>query len=255
MKRLIIPTLSLLLLASCGGNNVEQNRSQAAAKLHGRWISDDYLQRVEKTKSPYAAREYQTRLFGLLLDSANLRKPDSAYMYGFTEHEGGYDSPLRFDVQEKCFVNDTTRLPQYASFSEPFTLRLDAQNRLQMCGFSRLPKADVYRKVDNIDEWLRSHLFSGAYSSIESSKEVAFSDNGQLTGIDTLRHYDVICDFFVGFDFDAICLRPNRNSRYIDWQFMHYTINADTLRLYKIYGDMEEYQFELGELLYTLVKK
>lgn len=254
MKRIIIPTLSLLLLASCGGNKVEQSRSKAAGKLHGQWISDDYLQSVEKTKSPYAARGYHTRLFGILLDSVNLCKPDSACLYGFTEHEGGYDSPLRFDAKEECFVNDTTRLLRYATFREPFTLKLDAQNRLQMCCFSQLPRMDMYRRVDNIDEWLRSSLFSGVYNNIENDTEVAFGDDGQLTGFDTLRYYNVIYDF-IGFDFDAVYLQSNRSSIYMDWQLMHYTINADTLRLYKIHGDMEEYYFELGELLYTLVKK
>ena len=255
MRTVIISILSLLLLASCGEKKGGQSRSKAAGKLHGLWISDDYLQSVEKTKSPYGARDYSTRLLGLMLDSANLCKPDSAYLFGFTEHEGGYDSPLRFDAKEECFVNDTSRLTRYAAFREPFTLKLDAQNRLQMCCFPQLPKADVYRRVGSIDEWLRSCLFSGVYRNVENNAEVVFGDDGQLAGFDTLRHYYVIYDFIIDFNFDAICLQPNSSSRYMDWQFMHYAINADTLRLYKIHGDMDEYYFELGELVYTLVRK
>jgi hypothetical protein len=94
---------------------------EQATFLNGFWLSDIYFENIEKSKSIYINREYKTELFGFTLEKENLLS-DTAYLNGFTSHQGGAGSAISFDPKFGKFVSYSARADEYSPFSGPFEL-------------------------------------------------------------------------------------------------------------------------------------
>ena len=135
MSKILTGLLLTLVLVSCENNQTTTSNNQVESKndfhsklliklsehIHGLWISDGYLKNILNNKSIYLSRKYDTKIQGFNIDKKTL-KTDSALLEGFTDHEGGYSSPIRYDNIKGKFVNDLARLSEFASFPDLFEL-------------------------------------------------------------------------------------------------------------------------------------
>lgn len=231
--------------------NKEQLITQAKL-LDGYWISNNYLSEIEKTKSIYLNRQYDSKLFGFTLDKKNLLS-DTAYLNGFTDHEGGYGSPLIFDFKKNTFVNDLKRLEKSASLPDSFELQIINENLIEMV--SKAKFIDKYRKVVDDQTELRKILFAGNYTSTDSHKKFSFDKNGSLQGFDNKVYYELAYDFGEGISYDAIILyKSKKGGNWSDGDLYKFEFISDTLKLYHVKQNWESMQHTIEGLAYKLVK-
>jgi len=189
MNRLIIVFIIFVFTTGCNSQNNGTNSTikstdnnnfdkeqliKQATLIDGEWLSDNYLRNVEKTKSIYLNREYNTRLFGFVLNKENLYS-DTAYLNGFSEHEGGAGSPIIFDPKKNKFVNDLSRIKEFSGIPDSFEMTVIRDSIVEMF-FSKTKIIDTYRKVTDEQTGLRKILFAGNYSSIDKKKKVSLPD-------------------------------------------------------------------------------
>ncbi len=228
-----------------------QKYTQAKA-LSGYWLSDSYTQAIEQSKSVYASREYTTKLFGFILSEPELRA-DTAYLNGFTEHEGGYGCRLRFDPATNQFASDTQTENSYFS-SSPFTLVLKNPHTLHM-NFTLSGKTDTYRKVPAEDTELRRILFAGMYQDSLSGKEIVFQANGKVTGFGKHSFYTLVYDFGEGINYDTVIFFADASQKNNVWDsgdMYHFKRTKNTLTLYKITPNWETMEHTVDSNGYTL---
>lgn len=176
---------------------------ELSENLHGLWISDNYLKNIANSKSIYSSRNYDTKILGFNLDKRNLQT-DSAYLNGFTDHEGGYGSPIKYDHQKRKFVNHTSKLTEFAAFPEPFELNFNSSRILTM-HFSNTKKSDDYRKLDfDFQTEIRRILIAGRYTSTYKNSKIRLDIDGRVHNFNNFVYYELIADFGMGIDFDAI---------------------------------------------------
>ncbi|MBT1703406.1 hypothetical protein [Chryseosolibacter indicus] len=216
-------------------------------ELDGYWLSDSYLVEVANSRSIYLSRNYTTRLWGFRLEKANLLS-NSPMLIGFTEHEGGYDIPIRFDPISNFFIaND------FSYIREPFRLVQVDTNHLAL-DFDN--KKEVYRKILDERTELRKVLFEGQFKSLPNDSIIEFKSDGTIKGIDGYRYFEPIYDFTEGINYDAMAFYPSKDSAGI-WmrgKLFHFQIKADTLELYNIHSDWDEMEHKIGEIEYKLIK-
>ena len=226
-----------------------EDLSQVSNLLAGYWISDDFLTRTERSKSVFATREYSSKLFGLALETENLLG-DEPYLDGFTEHEGGYGTPLKFNTVKGVFENDMEKLEPYSFLNEPFEVHLRDQNTLEIrYGIDSIK--ELYRRVADVQTSLRRTLFEGIYINPVSSERVEFKRDGQLNGIPSKQRFEVLYDFeSAGYQFDVVSFLADGQ---VAQDTYHYRIKKDTLSLFSIEGDFPE--FSIGEKKYQWIRE
>lgn len=208
-------------------NNIPANYSDS---ISGTWVSDQYLEKVKKTKSVYANKIYTTKVLFFNLNQKELLE-GSAKLYGFSQHEGGIDTVIKFDKDKKEFVKNGEQKGDNVTFKEDFELKLNAQNKLEMY-FPIEKKTDVYQKLKtDLQTELRNILFAGNYSEKGSNSKVSFSADGKVNFKD-YTDYEVVYDFATGPNFDGIILHKG-NIR----DFYQYKISGENLELQLMQGN------------------
>ncbi len=184
-------TVLVILILSAGCNQrsdistIEINhRKNLADRLGGYWISDDYLNNIKNSHSIYPNRDYITMVWGFKLETENLMS-DSAYMNGFTIHEGGYNFSIKFDSAKNCFVHDNSIIEIY-SHNSPFTITLLDSGFLEL-DFGN--KKEVYRKVIDDQTELRKLLFEGQFIDLKTNKKIEFSADGSVKGLNRHKYF------------------------------------------------------------------
>ncbi len=267
MNKLIILTLTLLLMNSCGETSENEIESEAdvqnidkselikeADYLDGFWLIDNYLSNIEKTKSIYHNRDYGTLLYGFVLQKDNLIT-DSPYLYGFTDHEGGYDAPLIFNYKKNKFENDLSRTKKFDSFQQPFVL-MPVNDSLIDIVYTQTKQKEAYRKVVDIQTELRRILFEGKYVLTHSDEKVSFNRNGKLTGFQDKIYFELVADFGLGIQYDAIILfDDNKKSNWSDGDLYKFEFVSDTIKFYHVETEWENLNHEVGGLVYELVRE
>ncbi len=265
LKKISVATISIFSFCAISCNPKDENNTKTenqadekhvfstasdlgelSKKLDGYWLTDDYLLNIEKSKSIYNNREYTTSLFGFILKKEELMK-DISYLHGFTHHEGGYEAPLRYNIQKKCFENNLNKTEAHTFLKNPFELILTDSNLLDL---SFKNKQERYRKVEDIESELRKILFEGKYTDLLSDQEIIMQSDGKLTGLTDKNFYNPYYDFGEGLWMDAIFVYSN--NRLENQEMYHFKIKGDTLQLFNINGEMPDYT--LGVLKYQLIK-
>lgn len=185
-------------------NNGRNKIIELAKGLNGIWISESYLEDIEANKSIYLSRNYKTKIQGFSLDETNLLT-DSSILGGFTDHEGGYTSPLKYDSNKNEFINDLSKISGYATFPNPFDLHFDGYKHIGMY-FPDSKKTDVYRKVNpDFQTEVRGLLIAGSYTTVYDSTIIMFSANGAVKNFYGFNYYELVEDFGeAGIEYDAI---------------------------------------------------
>jgi len=226
-----------------------------AALLDGEWLHDNYLRNIEKTKSIYLNRNLDSLLFGFTLNKENLLS-DTAYLFGYTEHEGGYGNPIIFDFQKNRFVSDSKRLMNNSGIpSVPFELKVINDSTVEMF-FPESKITDTFRKVTDIQSGLRKILFAGNYISIDKKKKFSFDKNGNLKGFNNYVYYDLAYDFGEGIDYDAIIFfKTEAGGNWSMGDVYKFEFVSDTIKLYHVKTDWNNMEHKIGGLAYTLIRE
>lgn len=232
----------------------EQLKKQVAL-LDGEWLSDNYLRNIEKTKSIYLNKEPNTKLFGFTLNKENLLS-DSANLFGFVVHEGGYESPIIFDYKKNKFVYDSKRSKENSGIpSCPFELTVINDSIIEMF-FPETKTTDTYRKVTDIQTGLRKILYTGNYNSIDKKKKISFDKNGTVKGFDNKVYYELAYDFTEGIEQDAIILyKTKEGGNWSTGDVYKFEFNSNTLKLYHVKTDWNNLEHKIEGLTNTLIKE
>lgn len=230
------------VLISCGKNQTESSNTttqtastpetplaKAAEQMAGTWVDDSYLEKIKKTKSVYPNRESKTKILFLTLDKNELLK-GAALLKGFTAEEGGYDVQIKFDEAKKEFAKDEMIKVYNADFTEPFELKMNSSNKLEMV-FPN--KTDVYQKINNdLPTELRKILFEGSYTEKNGKAKINFESDGKVN-FKGYSKYEVINSFVDGIQkFDGILFYKANSTNPDLYQF---TIKGNILELQYIH--------------------
>jgi hypothetical protein len=267
MKYNFVVLIVISLLCACSQSEKKDNQAivlkdeikeKIAQQLVGRWIFDDYLQQIEKTKKIFGYTNYGTQFYsynlGFDLNLENLLS-DSAYIFQFNIHEGGGGCPIFFNKDKKVFESKEYEIDDLKK--EPFEIN-QIDSNLLVFKFLKSGKKMAYRKVSDFDIELRRILFEGKYKNLKDNSDVAFFKDGKVTGIEGRHYFEVFYDFtFENMDVMAIQKDIELSSR----QSYHFKINSDTLKIYNIIGSKIEDEDDLsdeqtvGDLWLTLLKQ
>jgi hypothetical protein len=227
----------------------DQYLIELSENLNGLWISDNYLKNIAKSKSIYSSRNYDTKILGFILDKRNLQT-DSAYLNGFTDHEGGYGSPIKYDHQKRKFVNHTSKLTEFAAFPEAFELNFNSSKILTMY-FPKTKKSDDYRKINfDFQTEIRKILIAGKYTSTYKNSKIRLDNDGSVHNFNNFVYYELIADFGMGIDFDAIIFfKTRKGGNWSNGEIYKFIIDNNTLILQHIKTNWETLEHEISDEL------
>jgi len=217
-------------------------------KLKGLWLSDEYLNRIEKLRSVYNAGEEQSMTFGFTIepDSLDAKK---LFFNTFSKNEGGPVGVLAYDEAKKKFVHLSSG-EEHESIKQSFDIQPIDENQLVLNLDSGTKEA--YRRITDIDGSINKILFEGAYIEQDTGNEVVFKANGTISGLPDKGFYTILYAFDNGYVFDTVLLALTEKRE--DSERYHFTIKNDILKLYTILEDENEV-LTIGPLAYTFTKK
>lgn len=265
MTKIISSLLLALALFSCESKSptpkTPQEESQKAianksiTHLQGLWISEPYLKDIETSKSIYNSRNYRTKVQGFTLDAKNLRT-DSAFLEGFTPHEIGYSSPIKYDSIKGKFVNDLARLSEFPAFPDPFELDYDGNKHLKMY-FSKTKSFDEYRKMDtDLQAELRKILIAGKYKTTTKTVEIQFDNDGKVHNFKDFKYYELITDFGEGIEYDAIIFfKTSDGGNWVDGEIYHFKVVPSGLQLQLLKPNWETMEHIISKEMLALQRK
>jgi hypothetical protein len=231
---------------------VDENKKKDQARLlDGTWMSEPYLENIEKSGSIYESREYSTQLWFFGLDKKELLG-DKPYLGGGSEHEGGQGNPLIYDAERNLFINDLSS-KEHTTFHEPYSLQLLGNNRLEMV-FEESGVKDGYRKVVDFDTELRRILLEGVYKN--DSLSIEFKRNGSVSGFGEFKHYGLVYDFMEGIFYDAVAFHQEEDdNNWDDSVFYHFKKHGNSLVLSFIHTNWETMEHTISEEEVVLIKQ
>ncbi len=248
MKNIFLAGLLAFLAAACTQNTPStQNTTTPQATVttpqidsNATYLINDFLVAVAQTKSPYAvSKTADYPLFGFSFTPTQLR--------GYTVHEGGYDSGLRFDPATNKYTG------QEVAGLEPFEFTVTANGDVLFTLLTS-KKTYTYKKVVDTDAALREVLFAGKYTDAKTKAAFVFQTDGTLTGLGAEKTYQPIYDFMGGpLDFDEIMVRERADETKVS--YYHYKFKGDQLELYEVVSSADSPDGKIGKLRYTLVKE
>lgn len=268
MDRILFGLLFCFLLVSCDSNRTNTENSHVdnessvdnkrviklAEKLHGLWVSDSYLKNIEASKSIYLNRKYETEIQGFYLDEKTLLT-DSAFLEGFTEREGGYNSPIKYDELNNRFVNDIPRLSDYSPFPDPFELNYNENKNIEMY-FPKSKKKDIYRKVNtDFQTTLREILIKGNYK-IYPDKKVRFENDGKVYNFEDFQFYELVYNFGEGVEYDAIVFfKSLKGGNWSNGEIYKFEFVSNSLHLQLVKTNWETMEHETDDFILVLEKE
>lgn len=269
MNKILSGLFLALILVSCDNRptiteslqdenkNIIDNKRivDLSQSLHGLWISDNYLNNIEKNKSIFLSRKYDTKIQGFYLDKTTLQT-DSAFLEGFTDHEGGYTSPIKYDNEKDKFVNDIARLPEYATFPDPFELNFDDKGKIKMY-FPKTNKSDNYRKVNSdFQTEIRGLLIAGSYNAISDNSEIQFDNNGEVHNFKDFKYYELVADFGLNIEYDAIVFfKTLKGGNWSDGEIYKFEIVSNKLYIQHVKTNWETMEHEIDDEILVLERK
>lgn len=259
-KKMRIPTilLALILLASCNDKpksteqTVPENKKETtvtkikpaeplkrdASDFGGIWVNKKYVDKLLASKSPKKSQDV-TPITMLILPN-NLNQ-EATVIWGF--HEGTTGKVVK--------KNGTYEILSEESGEPGQTFQLE-KDRIKT-------KKDEFIKIKvtggkndyNVVEQL---LFAGKYEI--DGKQVEFTPNGKVTGLDSFSYYSVLIDYYdAGMQVDQIRLGKSfENSKLFGFEFTKNKLTIYELKCVKSAGDHCEV-VKNGKKLYKLIKK
>jgi hypothetical protein len=212
-----------------------------ALSFAGLWVNETYIDRIRKTKSPRQSQDVMESC--ITIPSRTLQV--TRMIAGF--HEGAEDMVVVKDRDRyKLYDADLSTLQKEMELVSSTRIRIGDQY------FSRMSHHDTTLTDFGILEEL---LFSGRYER-EGGKEVIFTADGRIQGLDSFVRYSPVIDYTAGAlgEFDLVNMGTGKGKDY------GYRFKGDTLQLFRtICATAGEGQFcdsiAAGPMLYKLVRK
>lgn len=255
MRNIFFFAVLLACLTACKSDAAKSNETaeevtkvetiKGEISISGHWINDKYLAVLLSSQSPRKAQEACEWCFLDIPPSADL-----PMLVIVNYHEA---------IQYHLAASDSdvyTILPNGHDAPEPQFNAIVSQTADKIkLGDQTFIRAQC-AKEENTFKILEYYLFQGNYTT-ESGKEVEFTSNGEIKGLDDFTAYNPFIDYFdMGRDVDQVSLK-NSNETWTDYAFRFKQNKLQILALEcksrNQFGNCEEVKF--GEVVYTLRKK
>jgi hypothetical protein len=261
MKRILFYVLTLTIFLACNYNdkkqvakilpiNSERNfkKNDTTIPFSGFYINENYLATIQKTKSPRKAQETSDEIsFVIIPDMTN---KETELIFNF--HEGS--PPLTIVNNNNKYELWTFENNKATEFNASITV--DGNNKIKINGKTLVKVCDFY-DTDRFDGGiiLKELLFKGKYSS-EKGDNVEFKRNGQVIGLDGLKYYSPITDYYDnGMQIDMVRLGQTKEKT----ENFGFKFQGDTLFIHKVKcidsSNNECNTVDYGELIYKLIKQ
>jgi PBP1b-binding outer membrane lipoprotein LpoB len=273
MKRLSYLLILLSILASCTGNEGDQDASnnrpldQSAALLHqfkpvinGVWVKKNYIRKLVKSKSPLAAAERAKGITTMFIDTAKL-KGDSIVVPAGWNNQKASNVILRFqpgrntttvmlgdDELSYTIKNGDTTLVIY--HYNPDTKETTSDKYIK--AFNKQQSTDVHYAMNYM---INKGIISGKYDGTDNAGHkisAAFTDDGKVTGLPGFNTY--LVQNYQAADArnatDNIIFNLNQSNQTV----YSFSINKRNLSLYQASANNASGQ-NRGLLKYQLTKK
>jgi hypothetical protein len=234
MKRLLSLLLPAIFIASCKPNN--------SGGLSGNWVNEKYITEIQ---SDTPARNAQN--LGMVLMFPKKFNDSVVFVSAF--HDGTYIALHKEDSGYSLGLSIMNK----KDAAEHLTLLPNGKLSLGGTIFVKIP-ADT--TIAGLPLVLEEYLFKGKYDML--GKEVEFTANGRIKGMDNLGYYWPRTDYYdEGLNLDQVELGRNPD----DKASYGFTFKKDTLLIYtlrcKEYDSAEHMcgLVEYDKLLYRMVKK
>ncbi len=224
MSRKLIVYFLPLILVSCGADPktpTETNTSamdsksvQAAVPYTGQWISAEYLDKIQKHKSPRQAQEGSKDCF--------IQIPASTLVPTFMVHNFHEAGPDLVVIKEKDSyqlwekqLEGLTKMAYTMTLVSNDTLRLGEKNFVRIHPSVQEKEARILEEI----------LFRGVYT-MEDGQKVEFKNNGEIQGWDRYTRYTPVIDYFdAGLQIDQLGLgNSNEKLDYFGFKFKNNTL-------------------------------
>lgn len=194
------------------------------------FLNQDFLNAVDSLKSTYVLHASDLFLLGFELET---KTPFQCTLRGYGKHEGGIEMDFYYDATKGYWQTDSSR-------TYPCQLFRQSSNELLFVEMQRNDSIH-FKRYPNVDFALRSVLLSDVYLN-SLGDTVLFQNDGSLFGFgENTQHYDIIYDFGLGIEFDAICIfTSKKGGNWSDAELYHYQITEKHVIFYKIESDWEQ---------------
>jgi len=281
MRKFTILLWTLITLISCTSQKTKQSEKTIENPynlkqnfphiLEGVWVLTDYINAINKTKSPVKSADKLKGVVTLYISHTN--NTDTLEVGASWNNHEGYS--FRTILEQGQKTNSLkTDLPDYDDESNYYNLgyeEIDRKIFLFLYHYNRSNKLInkikftkvKLKSIDNdLAEGLQlivnQEIFSGTYlffDSINTTTSVTFYSNGKISGHPDFKSYYIFTDFMGGPEptIDEICM----NFRKDNSQHFVFKSIKDTIFLYNTNRDelLEDEQLNFSELKYKLVKK
>ncbi len=271
MKLTVIIFSIFLILSGCSSDKIKLDsvRQISSPIFKGVWVSTDYIDQIQKTKSPLKSA---SKLLGVasMLFGGNSNSESLHVGISWNNHEGT-DFTLYFKEGQKQ-NSLKTNLPDYDHKNNFYELAYEMTNNdttiflnhytkaNQLIDSKRFSKIRSYKPTDDLGGGIQfivnSKLISGTYDVIDTlnSHSVAqFKDDGSVIGFLDYKKYVIQTDFIAGPEnnLDQICFDISTKNA----QCFTYQINGSTINIYEVTEDANHEFLQVGKLKYTLVRQ
>lgn len=251
-------------------NQIENFKKKIIPIFNGVWVLTDYINEIEKSKSPLLSSNKLKDIVTLIINSTN--SSDSIVVGASLNNHEGYNFTTYFINGQKP-NSLKTNIPDFETETNFYELGFESTNNkisLILYHYSKANKLiDKKRftkirdkQLENDASWglqyvVNEKLFKGNYlliDSTNSSLKISLKSNGSMTGHPTFKSYYVFTDFMGGPEtiLDGILFKMNDNNS----KWFAFKIYGDTTFLYNTTGNEEAGELlQLDKLKYKLVRQ
>lgn len=238
--------------------------------LHGVWVQADYLDDIEKTRSPIKSGKKLTFITEIIIDTSDISADSLIAGIALGNHEGS--NMILYFKTGKNSNSLITNIRGFENESDSYDLGYEiskSDTGLIIYHFDKnqklLDKIE-YIKVDevahgsNYEEgfqyMVNKKLMAGSYKVIDTTgieRSVQLTNEGIIDGLPGFKTYYVITDFVASpqDSIDQICF-DIQTDKQICYAF---EIRKDTMDLFKAPINEADTLFRIGPVMYRFVKQ
>ena len=228
--------------------------------INGVWVKSDYIDKINKTKSPLAAADLAVGITTMAINT-DLTKGDSlVVLAGYGNHEGG-NAIIKFKSGKtsSTIIFNGEDLGYSIENGDTVLLVYEKIGDNKKPELVRYIKAPITGKPDELGsglyELVNKALVAGDYTFADSTGKVSkvnFSMNGKTSGLQDFKTYAIDVDLnngpmenLDGIGFDVY------TKKHVDYT---YKIIGDTLNLYSTRVNADSTEDILDKLKYKLIR-
>lgn len=276
MKQLALLTLIVFTLSSCTNiksNKVDVSASQSEglkqksiANLKGVWVLTEYIDEIEKTKSPLKSADKLKGVVSMIIDGS-IKDNGMEVVTSWNNHEGfSFITYLEAGHTENSLK---TNIPDYEDKSNyyeigyetinneifSFIYHYDKENKLlDKKQFTKVAETQKDNDVSAaLQQVVNEKIFAGNYTLVDNNNlktQISLKSDGTLIGSSSFKTYFVYTDFLGGPDsnLDQLCFNLSEP----DSKCYAFEIKDKTVYLYNTHSDEAKGILILDKLQYKL---